>query len=552
MTTKHSFIEGMLKESRAYLSLDQILGELEKGQDLSSYPIEPIFVLLKDLDFADRSLVLTKLSSEQRQTVFDLAVWNKDQIDVEEAAEWLVCYAHSTNEEMRFEFVQSGSFLTFLKGRFNIWTFDVEDPEYPDHDYYFLTDDSLLLFEYDEQFMPVGELKALVGDLYSALGPEKAYQLLFQYVSESYSLLEEEEYQKRRSRLQDQGFIDYFDALPLVTPFPTQALLEKFIKGREGKTGQLESEQLKQNLHHHSLACFSSGLDPINQELEAIDDEKRLQFLKFDFIRTVNSKLSVEDALRAGRMRTDQIVGEVKLNLLLGHDWLSANGIKNIFNTFLFSEIYKIGVSLVSIERSKVKKALSQSAVGEHESFLGVYWSRFLELLFQTESKVQADYYDAREKTKDISSRQNLELLQFQAKLFCDLLPFIGSFYKTFEKLCADEFLQDDYYLNYTLADIDFEAILLSSVLNFQLTDLNNAQKKMGITTNELVALMKLKKSPQELFYPFAKQYGLDGVKGLEEYFNHLYDEYLSGYNFEEMNQGEFKHVGGPIILKSH
>ena len=36
----------------------------------------------------------------------------------------------------------SKAFILFLKARFNIWTFDIEDPQYPDHDYYFLTEDN--------------------------------------------------------------------------------------------------------------------------------------------------------------------------------------------------------------------------------------------------------------------------------------------------------------------------------------------------------------------------------------------------------------------------
>ena len=50
-----------------------------------------------------------------------------------------------TGSSLQYEFTKSEEFALFLKARFNMWTFDVEDPLYPDHDNYFLTDDQMFL-----------------------------------------------------------------------------------------------------------------------------------------------------------------------------------------------------------------------------------------------------------------------------------------------------------------------------------------------------------------------------------------------------------------------
>ena len=77
----------------------------------------------------------------------------------------------------------------------------MEDPQYPEHDNYFLSDDNLLLFEYDEECSYVDEVKSLLTELYGYLGVEKAYALIFKYLSDSFYSLAEGEYQDQRTRL---------------------------------------------------------------------------------------------------------------------------------------------------------------------------------------------------------------------------------------------------------------------------------------------------------------------------------------------------------------
>ena len=102
----------------------------------------------------------------------DIDLW-KDELNVDQFTPWLTIYAACEDEMIQYEFTSS-EFILFFKGRFNVWTFDVEDPLYPDHDNY-LTDDSLLLIEYDEDFKQVEELKLLIKNLYTQEGVEAAY-----------------------------------------------------------------------------------------------------------------------------------------------------------------------------------------------------------------------------------------------------------------------------------------------------------------------------------------------------------------------------------------
>ena len=51
-----------------------------------------------------------------------------------------------------FHYYSSIQKILYLKGKMSFWTFDLEEPEYPDHDNYFLTECNQLLFEFDDDF----------------------------------------------------------------------------------------------------------------------------------------------------------------------------------------------------------------------------------------------------------------------------------------------------------------------------------------------------------------------------------------------------------------
>ena len=49
--------------------------------------------------------------------------------------------------------------------------------------------------------------------------------------------------------------------------------------------------------------------------------------------------------------------------------------------------------------------------------------------------------------------------------------------------------------------------------------------------------------------HDFVSSYGLDAVDGVEDYLYGIIYENLSGYDYDSLDEEEFKHVGGPILL---
>ena len=180
-----TFLQAMIQEANAYLSMAGIEACVERGVSLHNVPVQPLYMAMKALPAEQAVPYLARLSFDQRTLLLDLDLWEKDELSVGEFEYWVRTYALSDSDTVRCEFACGPEFGLYLKGRLNIWTFDQENPHYPTHDHYFLTEDSLLLFEYDEEFDLVEEVQRLIRDLYSTLGSEKAYVHLFKYVSES-------------------------------------------------------------------------------------------------------------------------------------------------------------------------------------------------------------------------------------------------------------------------------------------------------------------------------------------------------------------------------
>ena len=481
---------------------------------------------------------LPKMTKEQRQAISDLSLWNRDKLDIDSFTDLMRSYASCQDEATVAEFVSSHDFLLFLKGRVNIHTFDTEDPRYPDHDYYFLTEDNLLLIEYGEDYEHVDELKLLVKSLYSELGVEQAYSLLFKYVADAFSIMEEEAYQRKKSRLRDYGFVDYYEAFQYMGTFQSYRQLDKFINKASMPVPTLSNEQLSQALHSKSLVGYKS-LNLVEDELSKIEDSKRLEYLRFHLLRFVNGTLTLNGALKSGRTKLSDSNRKTEKLFLLGYSYLMnrKQGQRSLFETFDFFDCYKVGNSLITIEQKSLAKALNESIFDEAKylNFLGDSIKNIIE------KSSRFDLYPTDESAY-LEWREQLEFIK-------DIVPFAQLFYRSFQELKDENKLHDDFYLNYNVEDIDFEALILSSLSQYVLG--NSEKQRMGILAVELARIYKSLKHSSDLIHNFCNEYGMGSVQGVEAYLSRLGDDHLDGYSFEKLSPEDFKHIGGPIILNN-
>ncbi|MBC7712656.1 MAG: hypothetical protein H7177_04930 [Rhizobacter sp.] len=558
----------LMKESDAYNHLDQIEKYVEGGVDLSVLPVQPVYLALRKLPLDKVAEYLPKFSKEQREVFMDIDLWQKDDIDVEHFTYWLQAYSMVESDEVKTDFVTSEQFLLFLKSRFNVWTFDAEDPNYPDHDNYFLTDDNMLLLEFDENFPYVDEARSLIRHLYYEWGVENAYTFLFKMVSDSFLILQEEQYQLRKERMRDYGFVDYMDALETENPFINIDFLNLFIKKKTPATGGIDEVAKNQNLHNSSLVAFKDHFKKVIDELLKVSDQKRADFLQFNFVRLINARLESQGSLKKGSIAMTRTGAQTKNLVLLGFNYIKGTDFltdipeEGIFTLFSFSDLYKIGNSLVKFNLKDLKKALTASEFdGDREKFLGDYWNDFLDNSFDTPTKFHAPKDDS---AKTIIEYEEYMMWTYKTKTLIQMLPFAKKFYETLSTLKDEGRLMDSYYLNYTVDDIDFEALLLSNFANYYLSSFNekvvdSTNAKLGLTVDEYRTFSqgiissegKFVLTP-ELFKKiqnFTETYGLNQVFDFNNYLQDLLKSQLEGYDLEGMTDEDYKHVGGPIIL---
>lgn len=546
-------ITSLIQESDSYNSIDQIELYVENRGDLSPLPVQPVFLALKNLPIEKVAAMLPMFSKEQREAFLDIDLWTKDEIDVENFTFWLEAYDLVKSDEVKKEFITSEQFLLYLKSKFNVWTFDAEDPEYPDHDNYFLTDDNQLLFEFEEDYAHVEQIQALVRHLYFEIGVEDAYCFLFKMVSDSFLTLQEEEYRMRTERLRDFGFVDYIDALEMENSFISIDFLNAYIKKKKVIPVHIDEISRNQNLHNSSLRAFKDHFKTVIDDLLKITDQNRLDYLQFNFVRLINGRLESTQALKKGSVAMNRTGAETKNIVLLGFHYLKKQ-IGNeelVFTKFDFTELYKMGHSLLTFQLKSLKKALQVNNFEEDkENFLGDYWVSFLEDTFDSPVKFKGP----------IADLEQYEEWCYQVKTITELLPFAKKFFETFNELKNEGKVMDSFYINYTIDAIDFEALILSAFANHFLGSYDHHNiNKMGLTIEEFknFALKVVGTQGKFVLTPelyqkiqnFVSTFGLSGVCNVHNYLQTLLTSSLEGYEFEFMSDDDFKHVGGPIIL---
>lgn len=554
-------LDNLFQESKAYSSLEEISNLLAENKDLSNAPLLPLFACLKASGPEVVAKYLPKLSKKQRTLVLDIDLWEKDQIVPSGMYSWLQSYILAEDMDLKIEFVKREQFALFLKASFTISTFDIEDPMYPDDDNYFLTEDNQLIFEYHEDFPLVDEVKEMIRVMYSDMGVEHAYSFLFKLINDSYSQIQEDEYRIKKHRLSDYGLVDYFDALELLTPFLNENQVKNFIKKKVSATANLEKESVNQVLPEGIMKVFQEDVGPINLELEKIDNLGRLEFIQFSVIRGLNAVLSLGKGVLSSSTHMGRVSNDIKCKVKLAISYIkSIRSIEeSIFNVFDFNELIKIGESLYSIERKRVKKQLAMAefdAVGKEE-FLGTVITSYLDGVFRAPCALYHPKDKSHEAVEDIVA---YEKWVQKNDLVIHLLPFALTFYKNLKQLESENILNSDLYINYTVEEINFESLILSSFINYNL-DLfeKKGDSKLSVTINELKDFLKkfmngdefVKfSSCSEVIEEYCEKFGL--MEQNIDVSGYLYDlliENFDGLDFSQLEIEEYKHVGGPIIL---
>ena len=549
--------------------------QLSPHGDLQSTPLWPLHHALRQLSPEQAAQYLPQTSPEQREALWELDLWQKDHLDPPAFEFWLTTLCRVNSLELQREFVQSEQFALYFKGVFTLSTFDQEDPQYPEHDNFFLTDDQLLLIEYDPSYQWADELQQLLRALYCELGVEYAYAHLFKILVTSYSLLQEEQYCLKKHRLQNHGIIDYFQAREMLFPMADEVAVINFIRSKTPGPGTVSVQSKNQGARRGAVMPFATALGAVHAEVAKVGEPERMDFLHYDFLQLVNASLSEAEALKGSELALFRVGTKTCHSLRIGLDQLKTHrslGQGSAFDLFSFVEVYRIGRTLVHVQQRHLRRALAQnygpaapnSPLSLSRSrFLGPYFQRLVEGSLQHHLPVISGH--GQQPALEVVDGKTFEAWVKEVRRLREALPFIHRLERSYRQMVDDGQLKSEFSLNYRADEIDFEALVLSSFINFDLGHVSDPQghPKLGLAIEELLAFGPKYFDHQGRINPltesqlarsigsFLKTFGLERVSSMDYYIRLLLDEHLGDLDIAALGEQDFVHVGGPILLNT-
>ena len=97
---KNDPISLLIEEGRSYVTLDHLKSLIEKDQNFSYLPVQPLYLLLRDSSPREVAEYLPLLSKQQREFCLDLDLWHKDELDVASFQFWFETYAQTDDEDL--------------------------------------------------------------------------------------------------------------------------------------------------------------------------------------------------------------------------------------------------------------------------------------------------------------------------------------------------------------------------------------------------------------------------------------------------------------------
>jgi hypothetical protein len=192
---------------------DLILSAPEAERLVQSFSPETLFYTLKEIGVSDAGDLLSMAVPEQIKALFDLDCWRKDRADLGRMREWIEAMAEGGRRQLADALMELDLELVTLLLRKYIRVHRLDEAQAS------LDVMSRQVMQFDEhyvvEFIRRDNILPLIQEFLEEVF-ERDYDYFASLLEEIYwgveAELEEEAYRFRRTRLEDQGFPDYFEA----------------------------------------------------------------------------------------------------------------------------------------------------------------------------------------------------------------------------------------------------------------------------------------------------------------------------------------------------
>ena len=295
-------------------------------------------------------------SKEQRCGFIDLDCWRKDSFHMPSFMEWLAAFIQCGPEEtVRIARAVDPNLLSiFLKENILVHTLDPEEP-FPDLP---------LIFTPDNQFgieitgdVEGATMSGLLLDALFRFDPELGYDLIDRVYWENRVSLEEEAYQEKRRRLEEIGFVDYYEALEI---YGEAQLTLSALPAKDVET--IGTVTLSSTLPALFVASLAPG-QYLWEALQTVQERKEADRISQGLAALANRILSVHSVTPGDLEKVRPALEEMRDMLSLGLEYL-AQGQKGQAGEILqrndIQGLFKIGFNLLSILHDQADRIFRQ------------------------------------------------------------------------------------------------------------------------------------------------------------------------------------------------
>ncbi len=339
-----------LERGRRNRRADALFAAADPVSAIRALPPDEFFYVLHELGFPEAIEVLVHGTAEQVQGALDLAIWDRDQISIERADEWLTAIAQAPFETVgawaRGLDIELVALL--IRQRARIYDLSLEEPPDEPEGILFDTPDRLFTLELlgDEQTQRMTQ--HLVENLYRA-DQFVMRRFLVGMRSELDSELEQTAFRWRSGRMADLGFVDFYEALEVYRELdPASVQLE---------TGPVApaspSDETGTDAHLRLpvlMADRLAGATPFARAVAGLTSAADVAALHSALVALCNRVLSADRVSPGDDRAVASVLGRVAATLDLAVEFLSrgdeAAGVTAVRRVSV-TKLFRLGVSLV-------------------------------------------------------------------------------------------------------------------------------------------------------------------------------------------------------------
>lgn len=345
---------------------DLILSAPEAERLVQSFSPETLFYTLKEIGSADAGDLLSMAVPEQVKGLIDLDCWNKDRPNLPRMREWIEAMAEGGRKRLADAFMELDVELVTLVMRQYVKVHRLDEAQAA------LDLNPGRFVQFDEhyliEFVRHDNILPLMQDFLEEVF-ERDYDYFASLMEEIYwgveAELEENAYQFRRSRLNDRGFPDYFDAQEVFAYLDPQ----KFLAIRSTYVPPSREDLLSEDELNPNAALISFGGDNslFNAALTAGFAAQGKRQLRSEMALVSNEVLVARavdfgdlDAVRESIETTHHFLN-LGLENLAGGDLQHAIG--HLRDTHL-KLLFRLGLSLTIDLRKRAEAAITSLGFG--------------------------------------------------------------------------------------------------------------------------------------------------------------------------------------------